>query len=171
MGRIKRVYFESAWYHITARGNNRHPVLGSNQAKARFIAIIQQYQARKGFLVLGFTVMDNHFHLLLQVREDGHLSKIMQGILLSYSWWYRQQCCYVGHVWQGRFISRVIQDERQLSATLRYIHENPVKAGIVRQTEDYRWSSAKLLTDGTTGSVEGMTVSLYNQGGDSSRGK
>ena len=65
MGRFKRVYFESACYHIMARGNNRYPVLGSDDGKFHFLATIQRYRERKGFLVLGIVVMDNHFHLLL----------------------------------------------------------------------------------------------------------
>lgn len=168
MGRLKRIYFESSWYHITARGNNRYPILGSDVGKSRFISTLRRYQDRRGFIVLGFIVMDNHFHLLLEAGEKKNVSKIMQGILLSYSCWYRTTHGYVGHVWQGRFVSRVIQDERQLKETVRYIHENPVKAGIVKQAEDYPWSSAGLENRGMVGDVEGLMVRAYTEAGDSS---
>jgi putative transposase len=147
MGRVKRIHYGSACYHVCARGNNRRYILEKVEAKEYFLAVVERYQKRMEFKIYAFVVMDNHFHLLLEVDERFGISKVMQGILLAYSIWYRRHEKYVGHVWQGRFTSRLVESEVQLAENIRYIHANPVRAGMVKEEIDYKWSSAQCWGD------------------------
>lgn len=144
MGRIKRIHYGSATYHICARGNNRRYVFEKLEAREKYLTILSRYQKRMKFKLFAFVIMGNHFHLLLSVDERFGISKLMQGILLSFSLWYRRHEKYVGHVWQGRFTSRLIENEAQLVENIRYIHDNPVRAGMVNRAIDYKWSSASV---------------------------
>lgn len=143
MGRIKRIHYGSACYHVCARGNNRRFIFERNEAKEYFLTIVARYQRRMKFRIYAFVIMGNHFHLLLEVDELFGISKVMQGILLSFSIWYRRREKYVGHVWQGRFKSRLVDNEIQLAENIRYIHANPVRANMVKTETEYVWSSAR----------------------------
>lgn len=97
--------------------------------------------------VYAMVLMGNHFHLLLSVKERFGISRLMQGILLSFSHWYRKNEPYVGHVWQGRFVSRLVSDQRQMVENIKYIHENPLRANLVEDPLKYRWSTARILRE------------------------
>ena len=143
MGRVKRTHYGSACYHVCARGNNKRYLFEKLEAKERFLETLARYQRRMKFKIYAFVIMGNHFHLLIEVDERFGISKVMQGILLSFSLWYRRREKYVGHVWQGRFTSRLVVDESQLNANIYYIHMNHVRAKIVQSAIDYLWSSAR----------------------------
>src|SRR5262249_12552920 len=85
--------------------------------------------------------MSNHFHLLLQPAEGQSISRVLQSLTVAHTWRYHRMHRSVGHVWQGRFKSPVVQDDDHLLTVLRYIEANPLRAGIVRDARDYRWSS------------------------------
>ncbi len=141
MVRIKRIYYNNAVYHITFRGNNRQAVLREDEDKKSFLATLSKYQERFNFKLYGFVLMDNHAHLVIETNHRYNISKIMQSILLSYSLKFRNKYRYVGHVWQGRFKSNVIEGDIYILQCLEYIHNNPVRAGLVRSAKDYPWSS------------------------------
>lgn len=164
----KRVQFGSACYHICSRGTNRRYILGSDEEKDRFLQTLERYQNRMKFEIFAYVLMGNHFHLLLEVQERVGIARVMQGVLLSYSMWYRRQEDYVGHVWQGRYSSRLVETERQFLENIKYIHQNPVRAGIVNKEEEYLWSSARYYLDGEDSS--GLKISRYGEDGDTSRG-
>ncbi len=165
MGRLKRIHYGSACYHVCARGNNRHYVFNDAEAKEKFLSILKRYQQRMNFKIYAYVIMGNHFHLLIEVQERFGVSKVMQGMLLSYSIWYRRRKGYVGHVWQGRFSSRLVEDDRQLAENISYIHQNPVKAGIVKNEIDYAWSTARIIRefDEKRNNVDGIMVSRYGE--------
>jgi putative transposase len=85
--------------------------------------------------------MTNHFHLLLRPEEGQTVSRILQSLTVAHTWRYHKRHRSVGHVWQGRFKSPVIQDDGHLLVVLRYIEANPLRAGMVADPADYRWSS------------------------------
>ncbi len=168
MGRIKRIHYGSACYHVCARGNKRRYILEKVEAKESFLAIVERYQQRMKFKIYAFVIMGNHFHLLLEVDERFGISKVMQGILLSFSIWYRRREKYVGHVWQGRFTSRLVQNEIQLAENIRYIHANPVRARMVKEEIDYKWSSAQCWKEYQR--ADNKVCGLEIMGGDTSSG-
>ena len=141
MARQGRVYFEKAVYHVCLRGNNKQAILKGDENKSRFLESLASFKLRFNFKLYGFVLMDNHVHIVLETNNLVKISKIMQAIALSYSMKYRNKYDYTGYVWQGRFKSSVIIDERYILACLEYIHNNPIRAGVVNKIEDYPWSS------------------------------
>jgi REP element-mobilizing transposase RayT len=143
----RRLYYEYRVYHVIARGNNREYIFEDNYDKEIFMDGIRKYQERLGFKVYAYVIMGNHFHLLIETSEGKNISKIMQGILLSYSCRYRKKYGRVGHVWQGRFKSKAVVNEHQMLENIKYIHENPLRAKMVNAIDEYRWSSAKFYNE------------------------
>ncbi|MDE2222462.1 MAG: transposase [Candidatus Omnitrophica bacterium] len=143
MSRLKRIYYGNAVYHVIFRGNNRQNILKLKSDKENLFKSIQKYQERMKIKIYGFVLMDNHVHMVMEAGEVHNISKIMQAILLSFSLKYRRKYGYVGHVWQGRFQSKPIMEEKYILECLDYIHCNPVRAGIVSKACDYIYSSAK----------------------------
>jgi len=156
---MRRIYYEHAVYHVMARGNNRNNILEEN--KDLFLEVIGQYQKRFQFKIYAYVVMDNHFHMVVECGRKNNISRIMQPILLSYSCYYRNRNKYVGHVWQGRFKSKIIEGEKYIIECIDYIHQNPVKSNIVNNAKEYLWSSAKFYEYDET-QQNGVEVSLYS---------
>jgi putative transposase len=140
---MKRIYYQNAIYHVIFRGNNRQNVLKFKSEKRDLLVSIKRYQERKDFKIYAFVIMDNHVHLLIETNEIHNISKIMQSILLSFSVKYRRKYDYVGHVWQGRFQSKPIVDQKYLIECINYIHMNPTKSGLVNKADEYPYSSAR----------------------------
>lgn len=140
MPRTMRVLGTTGIYHIMLRGNERKNIFLGNEEKQRFLKSIAIKQKDIDFSVYCYCVMDNHVHILLDTKGND-LSVIMKAIAVRYASFYNAKHQRVGHVFQDRFKSEAIEDERYLMAVIRYIHNNPVKAGIVFKVEDYPWSS------------------------------
>lgn len=141
MGRIKRIYYRNASYHIAARGNNKQMILKEELDKIEFLKTLSKFKDRFKFKLFGFVIMDNHMHLVIQTDGSINISKIMQAIILSYSQKFRHKYKYTGYVWQGRFKSNVIESDSYILDCLNYIHDNPVRARMVSETKNYIWSS------------------------------
>jgi REP element-mobilizing transposase RayT len=141
MARIKRIYYQSATYYVSIRGNNRQVVLEEDEDKKEFLRILNKFRERFKFKLFGFVLMDNHTHLAISANGLITISKIMQAIELSYSQKFRHKYGYSGYVWQGRFKSNVIESDEYILACLDYIHNNPVRAKLVNHPKDYLWSS------------------------------
>jgi len=141
MARQQRIYFQNAVYHVTIRGNNRQNILKEDKDKEIFLGCILKFKLRFGFKLYGFVLMDNHVHLVIEANSNINVSKIMHAITLSYSVKFRKKYRYSGYVWQGRFKSNVIDGDGYILECIDYIHNNPVKAGMVFKIEDYFWSS------------------------------
>jgi len=142
MPRSKRKYSTTMVYHIMARGNEKKVIFNDKEDRKTFLDIIGRGKEKYGFELYGFCLMDNHFHLLIKDR-DNRLSEIMKTINTSYAVYYNRKYDRVGHLFQDRFKSETVLNDRQLIAVLRYIHNNPIKAGIVSGLDEYEWSSYK----------------------------
>ena len=141
MVRMRRGYYAKAFHHVYNRGNNRTAVFKGDHEKELFLKTLAVYKERLQFKLYGFVLMNNHFHILLETHEVNNISKVMQSILLSYGSKYRKHNVYLGHLWQHRFQSRLLENEGYVLECLDYIHENPVKVGLVKEAKDYPWSS------------------------------
>jgi REP element-mobilizing transposase RayT len=141
MTRLRRVYFKNAVYHVTLRGNNKQGILGTDEDKKSFLSSLSKFKSRFGFKLHGFVLMNNHAHLVIAAELIANISKIMQAVALSYSVKFSRKYSYSGHVWQGRFRSNVIENEKYALKCINYIHNNPVRAGLVKKPGDYFWSS------------------------------
>ncbi|WIV10403.1 transposase [Proteiniborus sp. MB09-C3] len=140
MPRKARRKSKTGIYHVMLRGINRHSIFESENDKSRFISIVSEYRESEKFRVFGYCLMDNHTHLLIQEGEDD-ISTVVKRISSSYVYWYNKKYERVGHLFQERFKSECVEDESYFLAVLRYIHQNPVKAGIVKSIDKYNWSS------------------------------
>ncbi|MBN1426686.1 transposase [Candidatus Fermentibacteria bacterium] len=142
MARPLRIDFPGGHYHITARGVAGTTIFGDDDDRLDFLARLQQLCQRFGVLVHAYCLMDTHYHLELETPE-GHLSRSMQWLNETYASAFNRRYRRSGYLFQGRFHSAVIEAESYLSALTRYIHLNPVRAGMVRRPWKYDWSSCR----------------------------
>ncbi len=128
-------------HHVIMRGNDRRIVFHETRDKKKYLDIIKDVKYLFDLKIYHYVLMDNHVHLLLEPRVAAHLSQAMQRISLRYSLFYKRKYGLVGHLWQDRFKSFIIDNDAYLLTCGIYIELNPVRAGIVDRPEDYRWSS------------------------------
>ncbi|MCE5196538.1 MAG: transposase [Negativicutes bacterium] len=138
MPRTARKKSKSGIYHIMMRGINHQDIFEDDEDKDRFLQTIVLYKEQCEFELLGYCLMSNHIHLLM---KDDNLGTSMRKICASYVHWYNTKYQRCGHLYQDRFKSENIENMRYLLTVIRYIHQNPVKAGIVSDISDYKWSS------------------------------
>lgn len=141
MPRLPRPTGSALVFHAINRGNNRAAVFHADDDRLAFLAALAQTQRRYPFLLYSYCLMTNHFHLLLQPAADQTISRILQSLTVAHTCRYHRQQRSSGHVWQGRFKSPVVQCDEHARIVLRYIEANPVRAGLVADPADYRWSS------------------------------
>lgn len=140
MGRKPRIEYPGAFYHVYARGNRKLAIFGDDEDKKRFLTKLGEYKKRQRFLLYAYSLMDNHFHLLLETR-DTSLSRIMQVLLQTHARSFNRKYQLVGHLFQGRYRAILCDRDAYLLALIRYIHLNCVRAGIVIEPSQYQWSS------------------------------
>jgi len=121
------------------RGINRQDIFYDEDDYQRFMGTLERLKTDK-FEVYGYCLMSNHVHLLIHEKSE-EIPQIMKRIGTSYAWWYNRKYQRTGHVFQGRYGSECVEDDKYLLTVIRYIHKNPVKAGMISEPEDYRWSS------------------------------
>ncbi|MBQ6151862.1 MAG: transposase [Mogibacterium sp.] len=142
MARTARKLSESGIYHVMMRGINRQQIFFEESDYAYFIRLLGKYKSVSGYELFAYCLMGNHVHLLIRVRKEP-LSVIMKRIGGAFAYWYNGKYERTGHLFQDRFKSEVIDSERYFIAALRYILRNPVKAGMCKRPEDYKYSSGR----------------------------
>ncbi len=140
MARTARRMSESGVYHVMLRGINRQRMFEDERDNERFLEVLDEYKAVCGYELLGYCLMGNHVHILLRVGDEP-LATIFRRIAAKYVYWYNAKYRRVGHLFQERFKSEPIEGDEHLLAVLRYIHRNPVKAGLCATPGDYELSS------------------------------
>lgn len=140
MARPPRLEASGVVYHIMARGNERRAVFRDDADRERYLSRLAHYREKFGFRLLAFCLMDNHVHLAIETGEEP-LSRIMAGLQSSYTQGFNRRHRRVGHLFEGRYKAYVVDKDAYLLGLVRYIHENPVKGGVVERSWEYRWSS------------------------------
>ena len=140
MARKPRVYYPGALYHVTLRGNAGQAIFFDNRDRTRFYLLLQEGIERFRHRIHAFCLMSNHVHLAIQVG-DIPLSRIMQNLSFRYTRWINWRQNRSGHLFQGRYKAVLVDADAYLLELTRYIHLNPVRAGIVKEPEDSPWSS------------------------------
>ena len=138
--RKPRLEIEGGLYHIYSRGNNRQRIFLSDDDYRKFLAQLERQKRNLPFYLYAYCLMPNHFHLLIERRED-FISQIMQRLLTAYCQYHNRKYGKCGHLLQGRYKAILCQSDQYLAELVRYIHLNPVRAKIVRNPEDYPYSS------------------------------
>jgi len=143
MARIARqeIIAPNQLYHITVRGNNQQSIFLSKADFEFFLKRLKFYHQKMDFLLFGYVLMQNHFHLLVEAGEQNTISEIMRNINTSYVVYFKKKYRLSGHIFQGRFHARLIDKENYLLEAIRYLHLNPVRAGLVEKLEDFPYSS------------------------------
>lgn len=140
VARYRRIYSETGIYHAMSRGNNKSDIFVDVEDKKRYLNILMEKMGDCNFTLYACCIMDNHSHLIIK-EEDQSLSEIMKRINISYANYFNRKYDRVGHVFQGRYRSEPIGDDRYLLTAVRYVHNNPVEAKLVKKCEDFPWSS------------------------------
>jgi putative transposase len=138
MGRLPRAIADGLVYHALNRDNNLGRVFADDADHLAFLEALRKTKERYPFRLLGHCLMSDQFHLLSRGESGQTISRILKSLT---AWHYHKRHRSSGHVWQGRFRSPLIQDDGHLLTVLRFIEANPVRANLVLDPSDYRWSS------------------------------
>ncbi|HEX9898878.1 MAG TPA: transposase [Candidatus Methylomirabilis sp.] len=142
MARPTRIDFPGALFHVMGRGNQKQRSFRDASDYARYENLLQRYHQRYGFHVYAYVLMPNHIHLLVET-DRVPLAKIMQGIQQSYTAYFNKKYRLTGHCFQGRYKAILCDRDAYLLTLVRYLHLNPVRAGLVQGPERWGWSSHK----------------------------
>lgn len=140
MPRVARIKSKSGIYHIIMRGINRQILFEENEDYIKFIQTLQRYRNICKYRLYAYCLMGNHLHLLL-MEDIEPLGNVMRRICSSYVLWCNRKYDRAGYLFQDRFKSEPVEDDAYFLSVLRYIFQNPVKAGIVTKIEDYTWTN------------------------------
>ena len=122
------------------RGNRRAAIYKSDEDNLVFLTQLSQVREKYPFELHALCLMTNHFHLELTTKDEP-VWKIMKPIMQNYAMWFNQKYGYEGHVFDSRYTSCLIEDDRYFLEVSRYIHLNPVKAKMVKEPLSYDYSS------------------------------
>ncbi|MCR4689955.1 MAG: transposase [Lachnospiraceae bacterium] len=140
MPRKPRVLSSTGIYHIVLRSVNQHIIFEEDSDYQKFLHIMKDCKMKYDIDIYAYCLMDNHIHILLKSPPD-RLSTFFQSMETRFVRWYNNQYSRSGHLFQDRFHSTSIEDEKAFLSVLVYIHDNPVKANMCRFSSEYRWSS------------------------------
>ena len=155
MPRTARKKCESGIYHVMLRGSNQRLIFQEDSDCERFIEILRKVREQSGFELYAFCLMGNHVHLLLKETKEP-LEIVFKRIGVAYAGWFNWKYELHGHLFQDRFRSEPVTEDSYFMDVLRYICQNPVKAGLAEDFREYRWleCSGVRETRGMTDSIE-----------------
>ena len=127
-------------YHVVLRGINKQAIFDDAEDYRKLLTILKNYQEKCGYEIYAYCLMNNHIHLLIiEGAED--LGLVFRRLGVAYVFWYNWKYDRCGHLFQDRYKSQVVDSDRYFLTVLRYIHQNPWKAGMTRSVTAYPWSS------------------------------
>lgn len=122
------------------RGIDKMDIFSLNSDYEKFLNYIRVAMDKSDFVVYGYCLMTNHVHLLIKIETE-EIGDIVKRIAVGYAQYYNLKNGRIGHLFQNRFRSETVESDEYFLTALRYIHQNPIKAGMVRNIKDYKWSS------------------------------
>lgn len=141
MPRNARLLVPNGIYHVLCRGNNRQEIFKDGPDRQKFLSLLLRYKKRYDVAIFHYCLMSNHVHLIVQAPRETALSRSMHGLDLTYAQHFRRKYGGVGHFWQDRFKSFLIEKESYLLECGRYVELNSVRAGLYRSPEQDPWNS------------------------------
>lgn len=142
MPRKRHQWYPGAKLHVIARGNHRNDIFRDNTDYELYLnymeEAIEYYNNR--YHIIAYVLMTNHVHIEVET-EDKDVSDFIKRVHSRYAWNFNKKYKYIGHLFQDRYRAELIEDDRYLLESSRYIHLNPVRAKMVEKPEDYEWSS------------------------------
>ena len=146
MPRQARRKSESGIYHIMLRGINQQQIFEDEEDSLRFLETLSKYKEQCGYELYAYCLMGNHVHILIKEGKE-NLTLALKRIAGSYVYWYNWKYRRCGHLFQDRFKSEPVEDDGYFLTVVRYIHQNPVKAGICKNIDRYKLSSYNEYVD------------------------
>ena len=144
MPRVARKYIQSNFIHIVTEGIKKEFIFYQDKYKSEYILLLKKYiDEMKKLKLISYCVMDNHAHILIYTENIEGVSMLMRKINTGYAIYYNKNEERVGYVFANRYYSQSIKDETHLLTCIQYIHQNPVKAGLVNLPTEYKFSSFK----------------------------
>lgn len=140
MPRQFRIWYPGATYHIYARGNRRGAIFTDDRDYLQYLKILENVRSNHSFTLHSYCMMTNHLHLLIETAATP-IQMIMKDLHSRYAVYFNHRFEVDGHVFQGRYGSKVIESIDYFLGVSRYIHRNPLEAGLVQEMSDYPWSS------------------------------
>jgi putative transposase len=140
MGRKRRAWFPGAKYHITSRGNNRSTLFYDDEDRLKYLTILEESKNRCHFHLHSYCLMTNHTHLQIKTIDTSP-SDIMSLLNTKYAKYFNKKYSQTGHVFEKRYSAEILDSLDYEFDVSKYIHRNPLKAGLVEELEDYPWSS------------------------------
>jgi len=153
MPRRARYTVDNGVYHIMIRGNNRSAIFHEDDDFKYFLKLLKENKDKSDIKIYHYILMNNHVHIILKAVTGKSLSETFKRTNISYTLYYRRKYKGVGHFFQDRFKSFLIQDGKYLLECGRYIEMNPVKAGLVAEPAQYKWSSYRVYANGEHDSI------------------
>ncbi|HBS27767.1 MAG TPA: transposase [Gammaproteobacteria bacterium] len=141
MPRLARSVFSDIPHHITQRGNRQEDVFFSDKDREIYLKWLAEYCQKWKVDILAYCLMTNHIHLILKPKTKNRLQQVLKPLHMRYAQRINKSNGWKGHLWQGRFFSSPL-DEAYTWSAIRYVERNPVRAKMVKEAEDYSWSSA-----------------------------
>jgi len=158
MARQARKRSSTGIYHVMLRGIDRKDIFLDDEDRTKFLESIIKAKKKGKFKIYGYCLMDNHIHML--IKEDEEIGKIIKRITVGYVGWHNKRHERTGHLFQNRYLSEPVEAEDYFITVLRYIHQNPIKAGIVSSLSDYKWSSYDKYHLGYQGQKSFISIDL-----------
>jgi len=140
MPRLAREKSNSEIYHVMLRGLDKRDIFLEKTDYQRFLKAIQKAKEKSAFDIYAYCLMTNHVHILIK-SESEDVGDVLRRIAVSYAMYHNYKYGRIGHLFQNRFKSEPVGNDRQFLSVLRYIHQNPLKAGLVSNLASYPWSS------------------------------
>ena len=143
MPRQKRIAKGNIVYHALNRANGRLKIFKKPGDFAAFEEILAEGCERFDMRLCGYCIMGTHWHLVLWPRQDGDLSAFMKWVTVTHShrWHAAHKTVGIGHLYQGRYKSFPVQNSAYYLTLMRYVESNPLRAGLVKRSTDWPWSS------------------------------
>ncbi len=143
MARLPRVDVGGGIYHVINRANARLPIFFKEEDYILFKTILSEAKEKYDMRILAYCLMPNHFHLVLYPKKDRDLQKFMQWVTLTHTqrWHIQNKTIGLGHLYQGRYKSFLVQKDKHLLSVIRYVERNPLRAKLVKKSDNWKFSS------------------------------
>ena len=141
MPRRARKDLSASFFHVIVQGLNKEFIFIEDEYKRKYLKLLESEKENYELKIIAYTIMNNHTHIIIYSKKNDELSKFMKRVNESYARFYNYKKNRVGYVFRDRFLSEPINNQNYLLHCISYIHNNPVKAGLVNSCENYKFSS------------------------------
>ena len=161
MSRKPRESSKTRVYHVMVRGINKQQIFYEDEDCAAFLRILTEVKNICSFKIHSYCLMGNHVHILVEEKDPGTLDTFMKRITVRFVYWYNRKYERSGHLFQDRFKSEAVEDAKYFCTVVRYIHRNPLKAGLVQKLDEYKYSSYADIINDKKGLVDTELIYSY----------